>query len=82
MTEETTHNYFWSKTTCSFYPYELKYLYDNADSWPADASGVSDDVFQEYALSTPPDGKCRGAGNDGMPAWVDLPSAEEVVSAS
>ena len=74
MTDATTYNYYWSKTTCAFYPMELKAAYDAAGTWPSDAVGVSDAVFDEYALSQPPDGKWRGAGSDGMPAWVDLPS--------
>ncbi|NLI26447.1 MAG: tail fiber assembly protein [Acetobacter sp.] len=83
MVDETTYNYYWSKTTCSFYPYELKYLYDNAGSWPTDAVGVSDDVFKEFGLATTiPDGKWRGAGTDGMPAWVDVPTPSEEPAAS
>lgn len=83
MTGETTYNYCWSKATCSFYPIALKALYDNAGTWPSDAVGVSDDVFEEFGLATEiPLGKWRGAGSDGMPAWVDIPEFSEKAASS
>lgn len=70
----TQANYAFSKTTLSFYPYELKDAYDAAGTWPSDAVDIADEVFEAYAFATPPSGKTRGADSSGMPAWVDIPA--------
>ena len=57
----------------AFYSTELKNDYIAADSWPKDAAMVDYDVFLEFALNEPPEGKRRVAGRDGLPAWADIP---------
>lgn len=69
--------YSYSATRNAFYANSLKASY--AD-WPEDAAEVETAIFDEYSKA-PPEGKNRGAGPDGLPAWVDIPppSAEEYV---
>ncbi|KAB3426108.1 tail fiber assembly protein [Escherichia coli] len=59
----------------------LKDDYINANSWPDDALAVSDDVYNEFAINTPPDGKIRVAGENGLPTWAQIPppSYEELI---
>lgn len=56
------------------YPYPLKSVYAEKGQWP-EGKGVDidEDIFREYFHDTPPDGKRRVAGDDGMPAWADVP---------
>ncbi|MDM3162720.1 tail fiber assembly protein [Citrobacter sp. Cf118] len=65
----------------SFYPFSMREAYEVAGSWPATFIEVDDSVFAEFSANTP-DGKIRGTGNDGMPAWVDIPppTQEEIVA--
>jgi len=65
-------NYYFSKTTCSFYPVELLEAYKDAGTLPDDAVPVTDAAYETYT-GIPPDGKIRGASNRGQPAWVDIP---------
>lgn len=67
-----TPNYYWSKSTASFYPALLQSTYEASKSWPADAVPVEDSVFDAFGLTSAPDGQQRGVGSDGMPAWVTL----------
>ena len=39
-----------------------------------DAIPVDDDVFHQFGLGVPPAGNTRIVGNDGLPAWGDLPA--------
>ncbi|MGK0688369.1 tail fiber assembly protein [Serratia marcescens] len=66
--------YFFSKTTCSFYPAELLEDYKSAGTLPDDAIPVTDAAYETYT-GIPPDGKIRGASNRGQPAWVDIPES-------
>lgn len=65
--------YYFSPKHNSFYPELLKDSYISNGSWPFDAIAVSDGVFSEYT-GTPPDGKERGAGVNGLPTWIDIPT--------
>lgn len=57
----------------------LFYLKENIDNYkitgvlPGDCIDVTDEVFNKYS-GHPPSGKVRIAGEDGMPAWGDIPS--------
>ncbi|HCS1386422.1 TPA: tail fiber assembly protein, partial [Shigella flexneri] len=46
-----------------------------------DALAVSDDVYNEFAINTPPDDKIRVAGKNGLPTWalIPPPSYEELI---
>lgn len=73
--------YFYSASKNAFFPAELYKDYEAAGTWPKDAKEVSYEDFVKFSLETPPKGKLRTAGNDGMPAWSDIPpaTAEEVL---
>ncbi|EBB1562571.1 DUF4376 domain-containing protein [Salmonella enterica] len=65
--------YHYSPTQNTFYPDELKQVYIDAGTFPADTVEVSDDVWLEFAGNHPPEGKQRAAGHDNLPCWVDIP---------
>lgn len=46
-------------------------------NWPEDAVEVTDTVFGEFASFQNSEGKIRGAGADGLPAWVDKPKKSQ-----
>lgn len=64
--------YQFSASTGCFYPHELLQDYRDNDSLPTNLIAVGDDVFHEFT-GVPPEGKQRGVGTDGKPAWVDIP---------
>lgn len=41
-------NYVYSAIANSFYPVSLKYLYENAGTWPDDAIAISDEDFELF----------------------------------
>lgn len=63
--------YAYSPSNNIFYPKFLEGEYKMANSWPGDTIDVDDNVADKY-LSAPPEGKKRGAGDDGLPRWIDL----------
>ncbi|WP_416534136.1 tail fiber assembly protein [Escherichia coli] len=68
------------------YPYELKSLYVEKHQRIYEEKGVDIDevIFREYFYDTPPEGKYRCVGEDGLPAWVDIPPPtreEQIASA-
>ncbi|HCH7988783.1 TPA: tail fiber assembly protein [Citrobacter freundii] len=65
----------------NFYPLSMQEVYETAGTWPTEYIEVEESVFVEFS-ATPPDGKIRGTGDDGMPAWVDIPprTQEEIVA--
>ena len=67
------------------YPYELKSLYVEKGEWPEEKGVDIDEViFREYFYDTPPEGKYRCVGEDGLPAWADIPppTVEELTAAA
>ncbi|WP_293797186.1 tail fiber assembly protein [uncultured Pantoea sp.] len=74
-------NYVYSASKNSFFPTSMKGVYAAAGSWPADGVEIEDEVFIEFALSTP-NGKVRIVGDNGLPAWGDipLPTRDEVIA--
>lgn len=75
-------NYYFSPTTCSFYPLVMMQQYIDAQSWPEDAVEVTDEQFLEYSQAAP-ENKVRGSV-DGLPGWIDAPepTKEESVAAA
>ncbi|HFI6725457.1 TPA: tail fiber assembly protein [Escherichia coli] len=67
------------------YPYELQSLYVEKGEWPEEKGVDIDEViFMEYFYDTPPEGKYRCVGEDGLPAWADIPPPtreEQIASA-
>ncbi|EHG4045700.1 DUF4376 domain-containing protein [Salmonella enterica] len=64
--------YYYSAVKNAFFPDELKDAYQNAGTWPQDATEVEESVFSVYS-APPPQGKQRAAGKDGLPCWEDIP---------
>lgn len=58
---------FYSPSLNIFVNPALKDDYINANSWPDDALAVSDDVYNEFAINTPPYDKIRVAGKMDYP---------------
>ncbi|MGW8304376.1 MAG: phage tail assembly chaperone [Achromobacter pulmonis] len=69
----------YSATLNAFLPSELKESYEIGTGWPSDAVAVGQDVFEEFALQSPPPGKFRVAGPDGLPAWRATDGNESVM---
>jgi len=63
-------NYFYSAGTNSFYPAMLRPDYEAADSWPTDATPVSDRWY-EHLLAGQAEGKCIAANEYGQPVLAD-----------
>ncbi|MDX7987571.1 tail fiber assembly protein [Xenorhabdus sp. 12] len=62
-----------------FYPYALKQDYINSNLWPDDGIDVDESVFKKYT-ATPPIGKTRIIGNDGLPTWGTLPPSQPLTA--
>ncbi|HAS1942352.1 TPA: phage tail protein [Enterobacter asburiae] len=68
----TDFNYFYSAVTNAFYPTDLRERYEQAGTWPVDAVGITDEMFNTFSV-TPPEGKVRVVGHDGYPSWGEVP---------
>lgn len=75
--------YKWSAINNAFFPVSLLDSYMTAGWNLSDAIDIPDDVSMEY-MGGPPDGMIRVAGDDGLPAWSEIPPAthEEEVAAA
>lgn len=65
-------SYLYSATDNAFYPFELRDMYEAAGKWPETGVEVDEEVFTEF-ISPPPVGKMRVVGDNGRPAWGDIP---------
>lgn len=73
-------NYKWSPSHNNFFPESMLDEYVQAGWDLSDLISIGDDVFNKFS-STPPEGKVRACGDDGMPSWVDAPppSQDELI---
>ncbi len=62
-------NYIYSASNNAFFPTSFIDAYSDFNL--SDAVEVEDSVYLEFI--TPPEGKIRIAGGDGLPAWGDIP---------
>lgn len=62
--------YLWSARNNTFFPVPLLSLYAKWDL--SDCVDIDPDIVNEFN-GPAPFGKVRVAGNDGMPAWADIP---------
>jgi len=74
--------YFFCPGENAFYLSDELPLYAAAGTMPADLVEVTPELFQQYAVDLPPEGKARVAGSDGMPAWGDPPALPDAVIAA
>lgn len=65
------NNYSYSASQNVFLKNDWKQKYISAGTWPSDVVSVSDDIFSEFSAWK--SGQVRVAGDDGMPAWEDIP---------
>ncbi|STB14303.1 phage tail fiber assembly protein [Citrobacter freundii] len=73
--------YIWDAKNVRLLAYLLKPEYEAQGLWPEDGVDVSEAVSDEFT-GQPPEAKTMGVGEDGMPAWVDIPppSHDELVA--
>lgn len=74
-------NFYYSASQNLIYWASLKTEYENNQDWPDDALELTDNQAAEF-LNTPPDGKIMAPGDNGLPAWVDVPppTSEEIIA--
>lgn len=73
--------YLFSAKTLAFYPEQMKEIYQEAGSLPADVVEVSDEQRDKYNAQAPDNFKL-GVDDNGWPAWVTLSSDEFMSQAS
>lgn len=66
----------YSVTKNIFFLLNEEAAYRESGTWQEDIIPVPDDVWLRF-IGEPPEGKQRGAGKDGLPAWVDIPEQED-----
>ena len=74
--------YLYDAVTNAFYPLAMQADYEAAGMWPEKGVEIDEETFA--AFQKPPTGKMRVAGEDGRPAWSDVPppSHEEQIAAA
>lgn len=72
--------YLYDAETNAFYPLVKKPDYEAVGMWPEKGNEVDEDLF--VLFQSPPLGKIRVSGADGMPAWADIPplTNEEIIA--
>ena len=75
--------YKYSAKKNAFYLAGNEAVYRDSGTWPDDAKDIETRRAESF-MATPPQGKRRIAGADGMPAWADIPSPthEELIEIS
>lgn len=63
--------YIYDAKTNAFYPVPLKDGYTANGLWPESNVEIDEETFAEF--QKPPEGKIRVAGDDGYPAWTNIP---------
>lgn len=67
-------NYFYSPSLDTCYPFALYDAYQNNDSWPKDGIEVSSLIYEQFFLSSPPEGKMRKWNRSSKTfSWEDIP---------
>lgn len=77
------NKYFYDVPTNAFYPIAMKEIYESNGMNFDNAKEVDEELFIEYS-GEPPKGKIRIAGEDGFPAWGDIPppTHDELIAAA
>jgi len=76
------NKYLYDAASNAFYPLDMQDEYKKAGIWPKNGVEVDEDLFSSF--QSPAHGKVRIAGEDGYPAWGDIPPPshdEQVASA-
>ncbi len=72
MENNTDLNIYFSASVIGFYPYNDKWMYDRAGSWPDDATPITMEEYEKYNQQ-PPDGYVLAGDENGHPVWIDAP---------
>lgn len=74
-------NFYYSASTNLILWSSLKEEYELNNEWPSDAQELTDEQAAEF-MNDPPEGKMKMPGEDGLPAWVDVPppTKEELIA--
>ncbi|MDS0075867.1 tail fiber assembly protein [Enterobacter hormaechei subsp. hoffmannii] len=77
------NKYFYDVPTNGFYPIAMKEIYESNGMNFDNVREVDEELFIEFS-GEPPKGKTRIAGEDGFPAWGDIPppTHDELVTAA
>lgn len=71
------HKYVYSARHNAFFPVDMIDKY-KSEGWDlSDAKEVNQNIISEF-MAEPPQGKIRIAGDDGLPAWADIPPAAAI----
>ena len=75
--------YKYSAKNNAFYLAGNEAVYRDSGTWPDDATEIEIEVAEEF-MKTPPEGKHRVSGSDGIPSWADIPTPtpDELVAAA
>lgn len=65
------NKYYFSAETLGFYPESMKPRYEATGTWPGDTKLCTNEQYLTYSKN-PPEGKTRGAGDNGLPRWIDV----------
>lgn len=66
-------DFYYSVTANAVYSADEREYFENAGMWPDDAVLMPQDVFNEFFIKLPPNGKIRSGGPDGLPVWIETP---------
>lgn len=72
-------NIYYSPSKDSFFPDDLKDIYELNGSWPGDVEEVDYHIFKQFSLDLAPIGKIRSYNAERGIYWVDAPSTGEDV---
>lgn len=64
--------YKYSAKKNAFYLADNEDIYKSAGTWPDDVIDIETQIAESFMV-TPPPGRQRIAGDDGLPAWGDIP---------
>jgi hypothetical protein len=73
VTMKEDNVYYFSATKLCWLSESLKDSYISAGTWDDEATKIPFNIYKEYALCAPPDGKMLGADQNGAPIWIDIP---------
>ncbi|ENU6138672.1 tail fiber assembly protein [Escherichia coli] len=76
--------FFYSPSKNEFYLSDLRSEYLKSGAWPEDSVEVSDDIVFNFIQTPAEKGKMRITGDDGLPAWTDIPAPtqEDIIAAN
>lgn len=68
--EKVKDTIYYSAQDCGFLFLSERPAYEAAGTWPSNLVEVTEDDWQAFGQTTPPQGMHRGADADGRPVWI------------